>query len=135
MKLTTQKRMAADTLGVGLNKVSFDPLRLDEIKQAITKADIQDLIKDRAIRAKPGRKKIKKEHRKRKKSGRIKMTIANRKRKYIFKIRKIRRYVKDQMGSKMISKELADEIRKYAKAGQFKSLRNVKEYIKLKKGA
>ena len=132
MKLTAQKRMAADILGVGRNKVSFDPLRLEEIKQAITKVDITDLIKDRAIRAKPGRKKMKKE-KKRKNTGSIKLTISNRKRKYINKIRKIRRYVVEQSEKGELSKQLGDEIRKYAKAGQFKSLRNVKEYIKLKK--
>ena len=133
MKLTTQKRMAADILGVGKNRVSFDSLRLEEIKQAITKADIEDLIKDKAIRAKPGRAKIKKERRKRRNAGRRKMRVVDRKRLYVNKIRKIRRYVKDQLNAGQISKEMVNEVRKYAKAGQFKSLRNVKEYIKLKK--
>ena len=132
MKLTTQKRMAADILGVGRNRVIFDPLRLEEIKQAITKVDISDLIKDRAIRSRPGKTKVKKE-RKRKGTGSTKFTILNRKRKYINKIRKIRSYVVEQSEKGELSKQLGDEIRKYAKAGQFKSLRNVKEYIKLKK--
>ena len=133
MRLTTQKRMAAELLEVGENKVLFDHLRLDEIKQAITKQDIRDLIKDRAIRAKPGVKKVKKTRRKRTGQGRIKFTIRTRKRDYINKIRKIRRYVKDQMNAKLLDKELADAVKKYAKAGQFKNLRQAKEYIKLNK--
>ena len=126
--------MAADILGVGRNKVSFDALRLDEIKQAITKADIEDLIKDRAIRAKPGRVKIKPVKSKRRNAGSRKMTVVKRKRNYIIKIRKTRRYLVEQHNAGNITKDLANEVRKYAKAGQFKSLRNVKEYIKLKKG-
>lgn len=133
MKLTTQKRMAAELLETGENKVLFDHLRLDEIKQAITKQDIRDLIKDKAIRIKPGIKKVKKEKRKRTGQGRIKFTIRTRKRDYINKIRKIRRYVKDQMNAKLLDKDLADAVRKYAKAGQFKNLRQAKEYIKLNK--
>ena len=125
--------MAAHILGVGQNKVTFDPLRLEEIKQAITKADIADLVKDRAIRARPGKQGFKKEKRKRTKSGSVKMTVVNRKRLYVNKIRKIRSYVQEQLKIGAISKALEQDVRKYAKAGQFKNLRNVKEYIKLKK--
>ena len=38
--LRTKKVMAAKVLGVGINKVWFDPQRLTEIKEAITKQDI-----------------------------------------------------------------------------------------------
>lgn len=133
MKLTTQKRMAAHVLGIGENKVVFDHLRLEEIKQAITKADIEDLIKDRAIRARPGKQGFKKEKRKRTKAGSVKRTVVKRKRNYINRIRKTRAYVKEQLKMGAISKALEQEVRKYAKAGQFKNLKNVKEYIKLKK--
>jgi len=133
MKLTTQKRMASDILNVGKNKVCFDPLRLDEIKQAITKQDIKDLIKDRAIRAKPGKKKQKKEKRKRTGAGRRKISVKNRKRNYMNRIRKIRRYVNDQRNAGQLSRELALETRKLAKAGQFKNLRQAREFIKLNK--
>ncbi len=133
MKLTTQKRMAAEILNVGENRVIFDSLRLDEIKQAITKQDIRDLIKDRAIRIRPGVAKAKKEKRKRTGAGRRKFRVKTRKRDYINKIRKIRTYVRDQMNAKALDKNLADAVRKYAKAGQFKNLRQAKEYIKLNK--
>jgi len=131
MKLTTQKRMAADLLEVGENQVVFDNLRLDEIKQAITKQDIRELVKDRAIRIRPGKKKVVKVRRKRTGAGRRKFMVKTRKRDYINKIRKIRRYVRDQMNAKLLDKKLVDAVRKYAKAGQFKNLRQAKEYIKL----
>jgi len=127
--MRSQKRMASEILNVGVNKVWFDPLRAAEIKQAITKQDIRDLIKDKAIRARPGKKKIANERRERRGVGRKKMTVRNRKRKYINLIRKIRTYVREQS----LPKESVFEIRKLAKAGSFKSLRNVKEHIKLNK--
>lgn len=133
MKLTTQKRLAAHVLEVGEGQVLFDPLRLDEIKQAITKQDIRDLIKDRAIRKRPGIAKPTRVRRKRTGAGRRKFRVKTRKRDYINKIRKIRTYVRDQMNAGAIDKALVNNVRKYAKAGQFKNLRQAKEYIKLNK--
>jgi len=133
MKLTTQKRLAAGILEVGENKVWFDSFRLDEIKQAITKQDIKDLIKDKAIRIRPGTKKPVKVKRARRGQGRIKISVVTRKRDYMNRIRKMRRYVKDEVEAGRMSKELAYQVRKFAKAGQFKNLRQAKEYVKLKK--
>lgn len=46
--LRAQKRLAADVLGVGENRVWFDPAAQDEVAEAITRADIRDLI-DRGV--------------------------------------------------------------------------------------
>ena len=43
--LDVQRRLAAQILKCGKNRVRFDPARLDEIKEAITKADIKSLTK------------------------------------------------------------------------------------------
>ena len=48
-KLEFQKRVAADLLGCGVNRVRFDQERLDEISEAITREEIRFLIKDGAI--------------------------------------------------------------------------------------
>lgn len=53
MKLKTQKRIAADILKVGINRVKFDSEKLSEIKEAITKSDIRGLIKQGSIKSKP----------------------------------------------------------------------------------
>jgi len=53
MQLKSQKRIAAQILKVGNNRVWFDEDRLEEIKEAITKVDIQKLIKNLAIQARP----------------------------------------------------------------------------------
>jgi len=52
MNLSHQRRISAQLLKVGENKVWFDPERIPEIKEAITKADIRALIKDYAIQKK-----------------------------------------------------------------------------------
>ena len=53
MNLSHQRRISAKLLKIGENKVWFDPDRITEIKEAITKADIRALINDYAIQAKP----------------------------------------------------------------------------------
>ncbi|MFB6087217.1 MAG: 50S ribosomal protein L19e [Haloarculaceae archaeon] len=49
--LSAQKRMAADVLDVGENKVWMDPSRQGDIADAITRQDIRDLVDEGAIRA------------------------------------------------------------------------------------
>ena len=55
MKLRTQRRLAAEILKVGENRIWMDPSRTEEISLAISKEDIRKLIKKRFIRAKPER--------------------------------------------------------------------------------
>jgi len=52
MNLSHQRRISAQLLKAGESKVWFDPERIPEIKEAITKADIRVLIKDYAIQKK-----------------------------------------------------------------------------------
>ncbi len=51
--LQLQKRIAASVLKVGLNKVWFDPTRISEIREAITREDVKELIKEKVIKKKP----------------------------------------------------------------------------------
>lgn len=53
MRLSTQRRLAAKILGVGVNRVWIDPERLDDVSTAITKDDIRGLIGNRVIKARP----------------------------------------------------------------------------------
>ena len=52
MNLTPQKRMAADILKCGENRVYFDPYLEEDISLAITREDIRNLIKQGAIKKK-----------------------------------------------------------------------------------
>ena len=53
MKLSTQRRLAADIMGIGVNRVWINPESEDDVGGAITKADIRRLIKDGTIKARP----------------------------------------------------------------------------------
>jgi len=50
--LSAQKRLAADVLDVGENKVWFDPERQSDLADAITRDDIREMIDEGAIQAK-----------------------------------------------------------------------------------
>jgi len=47
--LSTQKRMAADVLGVGETRVWIDPDRIGDVQDAITKQDIRNLVESGVI--------------------------------------------------------------------------------------
>ena len=53
MKLSTQRRLAADILGVGVNRVWIDPARAADVSSAISREDIKRLIKQGAVKARP----------------------------------------------------------------------------------
>ena len=53
--LSAQKRLAADVLDVGKNRVWFDPEAQDEIAEAITREDVRALVRDGLVRAKEAR--------------------------------------------------------------------------------
>ncbi|MFB6198341.1 MAG: 50S ribosomal protein L19e [Halobacteriaceae archaeon] len=51
--LSAQRRLAADVLDVGENRVWFDPDAQDEIADAITREDIRELVDEGSIQAEP----------------------------------------------------------------------------------
>ena len=63
MQLNKKKELAARTLNVGIGRIFFNRERLEEIKEAITRQDIRDLVSVKAISVKEikGRKKMLKE--------------------------------------------------------------------------
>ncbi|MEM1989819.1 MAG: 50S ribosomal protein L19e, partial [Candidatus Bathyarchaeia archaeon] len=50
MSLKSQRRMAAEILGVGEERVWIDPERIEEVEAAITREDIKRLIHEGVIR-------------------------------------------------------------------------------------
>ena len=52
-ELSTQKRLAAEVLDIGKNKIWLDPGRQEDISEAITREDVRNLIDQGAIRAEP----------------------------------------------------------------------------------
>ena len=67
MKLENKKDLASRALGIGKNRIVFNSERLNEVKEAITKQDIKDLLASKAImiREIKGRKKVERSKRRR----------------------------------------------------------------------
>ena len=51
MKLLTQKRLASEILGRGVNKIWIDPAQVEEVSKAITRDDVRHFISTGAIKA------------------------------------------------------------------------------------
>lgn len=130
MNLRNKKLLAARTLNVGKERIVFVKSRLEEIKEAITKQDIRDLQKEKAIIVKEikGKKTIKKKS-KRKGPGSVKKKVNIRKQNYVIMTRKLRRYVAEMKKQGMLSKEEIEGIRKKIRNKSFKSKAHLKEYI------
>jgi large subunit ribosomal protein L19e len=130
MNLSKKKMLAVKTLEVGKERIVFVESRLDEIKEAITKQDIRDLLTNGAIRIKPksGRKKVIKKNKK-KSPGKRKKNVNKRKQEYVKLTRKLRKYLASLKEKGKISKEDLKDARKKIRNRNFKSKANLKEYI------
>ena len=141
MKLNVQKRIAADILKAGQNRVWFDNARLNEIKEAITKADIRKLINDGAIKAKQKKgissfrtNKLRLQKRKGRRKGPgsrkgTKTARTPRKRAWITKVRGQRSFIKLLKIKKLVAPETYTKIYRMIKGNQFRSKRHLKLYL------
>jgi large subunit ribosomal protein L19e len=131
MKLDNKKRLAANALKIGKGRIMLVESRLDEIKEAITKQDIKDLVKAGAIKIKEikGRKAVKKRKTKRQ-EGKIKMKVSKRKQEYVKITRKLRAYAKELKNNGKLGKAEYKIVRKKIKAKDFKSKSQLKDYLK-----
>ncbi len=142
--LDVQRRLSAQLLKCGRNRIKFDPNRLDDIKEAITKSDIRLLIKERAISKSPVKntsrfwaRKIKEQKsygkqkgfgsRKGKKSSRL-----NPKRAWINKVRLQRSFIKSLRNQRIITSSAYNELYMKTKGGFFRSIRHLKLYTQEK---
>lgn len=131
MNLRKKKNLTARALGVGKQRIAFVNERKNEIKDAITKADIRDLVRSGAIKIKEikGRKKV--ETRKRKRGpGKVKKKLNNRKAEYVIITRKLRGYVKGLYEADKIDRTKYHALRKRIKNREFANQIQIKEYIK-----
>lgn len=129
MNLSKKKALAVRTLKVGKERIVFVDSRKDEIKDAITKQDIRDLVKEGAIIVKgvKGRKKV--VVNKSRSPGNIRKKVNTRKQDYVKMTRKLRGYSGEMKKRGEISAEDLKEIRKRIRNRQFRSKAHLKEYI------
>ena len=141
MQLKIQKRLAAQILKSSKNDIWLDSNRLDEIKDAITKADIKSLIKDNAIKAKKisGISKYRTRKRKKQKNkgrrsgaGSIKggkRARLNKKEGWINRIRIQRKFLQALRDKNIINKSSYRLLYRKSKGGFFRSKRHIKIYM------
>ena len=137
--LKTQRRLASDVLGVGEKRVWLDPLKFKEIKEAITRSDVENLIKkgmikkralvgQSRVRAKALRKKKQKGHRKgpgsRKgeKGARMRFEWKD-------KVRDLRKELFKQRKTGNIDKEQFRSLYRKIKGNAFHSVSHMRSYI------
>lgn len=130
MNLEKKKDLAVRTLNVGRERIVFNINRLSEIKEAITKQDIRDLVKEKAIVVKEikGRRKIVK-RRTRRRMGSIKKKIGNKKQEYVKLVRRLRKYLAEMRKQNKVSDENYRELRKEIRSGVHLTKNHLKEKI------
>lgn len=141
MKLKMQKRLAADVLKCSEKRVLFDETRLEQIKEAITKEDIRDLIAGGAIikKQKKGVSKsgaryilVQKSKGKRKGHGSRKGKKGarlSRKRKWVVSVRAQRDFLKRLREGSLINYNSYKTLYRKSKGGFFRSVRHIKIFI------
>ena len=139
--MKVQRRLAAEILKCGINRIQFDPAKLTEIKEAITKADIRILINNGAI----SRRRllntskywarinaVQKSKGKRKGVGSRKGKKTARtpsKREWMNRIRLQREFIKNLRNKSLIENAAYHELYMKSKGGFFRSLGHVKLYV------
>jgi large subunit ribosomal protein L19e len=141
MDLKNQRRMAAEVLKCGENRVWMNPDKLDDIEACITRSDIRIAIGSGLIRAKPKQGSSKgrirhianqKASGKRKGPGSRKGTANARvpdKRRWIATIRPIRDELKTLRADGKITPSVYRLYYRRAKGGVYKSRRNLKQHM------
>ncbi|MBI2044021.1 hypothetical protein HYT24_01520 [Candidatus Pacearchaeota archaeon] len=129
MNLSKKKELAARTFNVGKGRIVFIPSRINEIKEAITKQDMRDLMNEGAITIKNIKGSRKKVRRKSRSAGNIRKKVRNTKREYMILTRKLRGYIKEMKNTGKVSREVYLDVRKKIRNRFFKSKANLKEYL------
>ena len=142
MNLTTQKRLAAEILKVGVNRVWIDPDQSEEVSQAITREGVKKLIADGTIKARPKKgissyrsKKIAEQKSKGRRKGRGSIKGAKgarnpKKKAWMTTIRALRTDLKDMRDNREINRTTYRKLYKMAKGGAFRSKSYMKTYAR-----
>ena len=141
MQLKAQRRLASQILKCSEKRIVFDSSRLEDIKEAITKADIRGLVNNKVITKKPikGVSKVRARKRKeQKRKGRQKGFGSKKgkrgarlpkKKAWMDKVRIQRRFIKHLRDKKAINKKDYQNIYLKIKGGFFRSKRHIKLYL------
>jgi large subunit ribosomal protein L19e len=130
MKLEKKKAFVAKVLGIGQARIIFNTTRLNDIKEAITRQDVRELVAQKAIiiRNIIGRKTIVKNE-SRRRAGSVRKRAVDSKRQYIIITRKLRSYLSHMKIQGKLTHDQYAKLRREIRARGFKSLAQMKECI------
>jgi large subunit ribosomal protein L19e len=130
-----QKRLAAEILKTGVNRVWVEPDELDKVGSAITREEVRKLIHEGIIKKRSetgiSRGRIKEKHRKG--PGSRKGSRVFRKQRWIVGIRKTRSRLSELRDKKLVTPPVFRKLLLMAKGGSFRSKTHLNEYIETHK--
>lgn len=133
--LNLKKRLAARMLGVGVDRIWFDPEALEELEGVETRQDVRELLRKGVIRVKPIKGQvIRREKRKRgpgRRKGKKTATMPK-KRSWIMRVRAQRRLLRELRDEGRITKPQYRRLYMMVKGGMFRSKAHLLEYIRTK---
>ncbi len=138
MDLTVQRRMAAEILGVGINRIWIDPSKSEEVMSAITREDIKGLIERGVISKRPekGTSRVRVRARRGKRRGpgskkgalKARLSMENL---WPAKIRALRSFLRYLRDRRIITRKVYRDLYLKAKGGSFASVASLKRYIEV----
>ena len=141
MSLRSQRRLAAEILKVGENRVWIDPERVDEVEIAITREEIKKLVHEKAIQSRPvrgiSRSRARAFQAKRRKGlrrgpGKRSKARLSSKDVWMKKIRALRRRLRELKTRRTITENTYRHFYKMAGSGAFESIAELERRIKAK---
>ncbi len=130
MTVESVKRLAANILHVGTNRIRIKQEEIRKVEEALTRADVKGLIKDGVLYALKKQGRRKKEKRRKRGVGNVKGSATYQKEKWIELVRSQRSYLKQLLKSGALEKKHKKLVYGRIKGGFFKSKKTMLTYLK-----
>jgi len=142
-QISGQRRLAAEVLKCGLNRVWFNPERIADVQQAISREDIRNLILDGVIashqkvgnsRGRAREMMAKRSYGHRKGPGRRKGAVGSRtvsKERWVSRIRAQRRVLRDLRETGEIERSVYRRFYRRAAGGQFRTVAHLRAQVEI----
>ncbi|MCW4047015.1 MAG: 50S ribosomal protein L19e [Candidatus Bathyarchaeota archaeon] len=140
--LSSQRRLAAQILKVGQNRVWIDPERMDDVESAITREEIKKLIHEKVITSLPEKgvsrsraKTVREKKRRGLRKGPGSVTGSgqakiSKKEAWMMKIRSLRKRLRELKANRVITEANYRQLYKLASSGRFESVADLERYLK-----
>lgn len=140
--LSGQRRLAAQILKVGQNRVWINPERMDDVEAAITREEIKKLVHEKVIVSLPEEgvsrsraKTVQEKKRRGRRKGQGSYTGSgqakiSKKDAWMMKIRSLRKKLRELKASRVITETNYRQLYKMASSGRFASVADLERYLK-----